>query len=236
MGNQGIEVVLNTSTNRCLLLLLQRQGVVVTQKEFFKVVWGNRGQYITANTLYQNISLLRKALKTTGVERDIIQTIPKEGVCFSGKVTQLEDNDESDNKISTDILEEKENNNINDNLFSIPSSFKIKNIIVLVLSFIFIYFSYMFYINRLNYSNYFYEYKEIGVINQCKIFSKNSGILKLNDEYIDFVKGKNINCTDGQAVYISANNEKSRVFIQICDGSIINTTSCIVHIYIESTK
>lgn len=87
VGGKGTENTLNIPSCRCLHLLLQRQGELITQHELIKEVWGKKGQYATANTFYQSISLLRRALKTAGLHGRVIQTIPKEGIRFCRTVT-----------------------------------------------------------------------------------------------------------------------------------------------------
>ncbi|MGL5389761.1 MAG: winged helix-turn-helix domain-containing protein [Serratia sp. (in: enterobacteria)] len=96
---RGKENVLNVPTSRCLQLLLQRPGVVISQEEFFREVWKKNGQHITANTLYQNISLLRKGIREAGLTKNIIRTVPKVGVVFSGAVEIMDE--ESNNSVES---------------------------------------------------------------------------------------------------------------------------------------
>ncbi|WP_186380299.1 winged helix-turn-helix domain-containing protein, partial [Yersinia mollaretii] len=96
LGEQGSAISLNVPVSRCLLLLLQRKGSVISQSDFVYEVWESKGQFANANTYFQNIHLLRKALKTSGIEESIIKTVPKEGIRFTGTVTYLnESNSES---------------------------------------------------------------------------------------------------------------------------------------------
>lgn len=83
---RGKETVLNIPASRCLQLMLQRPGEVISQSDFFNEVWQKNGQYVTANTLYQNISLVRKGMREAGLSKNIIRTVPKVGVVFSGTV------------------------------------------------------------------------------------------------------------------------------------------------------
>lgn len=52
--------MLNSPAGRCLLLLIDRAGSIVTQQEFLDIVWQSRGMLVSSNTYYQNISILRK--------------------------------------------------------------------------------------------------------------------------------------------------------------------------------
>ena len=84
-------VSLNVPASRCLTLLLEKKGEIVTKYDFSQEVWENRGQYTSANTLYQNISLIRKALRSAGISQDVIHTVPREGFSFLGTVASLEE-------------------------------------------------------------------------------------------------------------------------------------------------
>lgn len=76
-------VVLNSPAGRCLLLLIERAGTIVTQQEFLDIVWQRRGMLVSPNTYYQNISILRKGLKKSGFEVDPIVTIPRIGLTLA---------------------------------------------------------------------------------------------------------------------------------------------------------
>lgn len=73
-------VLLNQPVSRCLELLLKQYPDAVKQRDFFDFVWGESGQNVPNNTLYQNISLLRKGLKAFGEEFDnAVITVPRLG-------------------------------------------------------------------------------------------------------------------------------------------------------------
>lgn len=76
-------VVLNSPAGRCLLLLIERAGSIVTQQECMDIVWQRRGMLVSPNTYYQNISILRKGLKKMGFEKDPIVTIPRIGLTLA---------------------------------------------------------------------------------------------------------------------------------------------------------
>ncbi|MGM8444514.1 winged helix-turn-helix domain-containing protein [Enterobacter hormaechei subsp. xiangfangensis] len=75
-----LNVILTTPASRCLNLLLESFPEVVTQKYFFDKVWGEDGMLVPANTLYQNISIIRRGLRTTGETDDtLVATVPRKG-------------------------------------------------------------------------------------------------------------------------------------------------------------
>lgn len=125
LGSRGRETVLNAPVNRCLLLLLKNPGVVVSQEEIFREVWEKQGQYVTMNTLYQNILLLRRAMLNAGVIKKTIKTIPKVGFVFTGNVQVLESEREdiaqsvvnvefTDTSFAIDAIEHEQENNTKD--------------------------------------------------------------------------------------------------------------------------
>ncbi|MEA1063485.1 transcriptional regulator [Erwinia sp. HR93] len=83
LDNPELVVELNSPAGRCLLLLIKKQGEIVAQQEFMDEVWKKNGVQVTPNTYYQNISILRKGLKKTGFEEDIIVTIPRMGLTLA---------------------------------------------------------------------------------------------------------------------------------------------------------
>lgn len=86
LGKRGGETILNAPVNRCLLLLIQHAGGVVSQETLLAEVWEKHGQYVTMNTLYQNILLLRRGMLNSGILKSPIKTIPKIGVKFTGDI------------------------------------------------------------------------------------------------------------------------------------------------------
>ncbi|MBO4154601.1 winged helix-turn-helix domain-containing protein [Enterobacter kobei] len=91
LGVRGREVILHTPASRFLFLLISKEGNIITQEEIYREVWEKYGQRVTPNTLYQNVSLLRKGLKTAGITSLIIKTHPKSGFSFYGQVQEFED-------------------------------------------------------------------------------------------------------------------------------------------------
>lgn len=75
-----LSVVLTAPATRCLLLLLEAYPEIVMQQEFFKKVWEEEGMLVPTNTLYQNISIVRRGLRSVGQSNEaIIVTIPRKG-------------------------------------------------------------------------------------------------------------------------------------------------------------
>ncbi|MEJ8833118.1 winged helix-turn-helix domain-containing protein [Enterobacter cloacae] len=84
-------VTLYAPVSQCLFLLVQHPLEVLSQEFFFNEVWRKNGLYVNANTLYQNMALLRKALHAMGIKKDVIKTVPRQGMKFIGAVRILGD-------------------------------------------------------------------------------------------------------------------------------------------------
>lgn len=83
-GSETINLAISASL--CLTLLIENQGEVTLRHELLNQVWGSRGMNVTTNTLYQNISLLRKAFTRAGIDISMIQTVPRRGFLFDRNV------------------------------------------------------------------------------------------------------------------------------------------------------
>jgi DNA-binding winged helix-turn-helix (wHTH) protein len=73
-------VTLQNPANQCLAILIEKYPEIVHQDYFFYHVWEKNGLPVNVNTFYQTISLIRKALKSVGLEENIIKTTPRLGL------------------------------------------------------------------------------------------------------------------------------------------------------------
>ena len=86
-------VTLSAPASRCFLFLLENAPNIVSQKEIIEFVWGSEGMIIPKNTLYQNISIIRRELRNIGCENKIITTVSRKGFVISSDniKTQMQD-------------------------------------------------------------------------------------------------------------------------------------------------
>ncbi|QKJ88362.1 hypothetical protein PMPD1_3445 [Paramixta manurensis] len=77
--NSGKVVGLNWPTARCLSILIEHYGEVVPQEYFIEHVWSVKNIVVSNNTFVQNISLLRRSLRSVGIDSDVIVTIKGRG-------------------------------------------------------------------------------------------------------------------------------------------------------------
>lgn len=69
-----------------LLVLVQRHGQVVHKDELIKLIWADT--FVEEANISQNVFLLRKLLGKDRAGRQYIETVPKRGYCFIGKVRE----------------------------------------------------------------------------------------------------------------------------------------------------
>ncbi|CAM3853584.1 winged helix-turn-helix domain-containing protein [Serratia silvae] len=84
--NSTHSVTLFAPVCNCLRILIENRDCVVPQDELLQRVWGNKRHELSANTLYQNLSLLRKSLKLAGLNGKVVKTIPRRGVILERDV------------------------------------------------------------------------------------------------------------------------------------------------------
>lgn len=82
INNSKEAININVPASRCLMLLIENRRSVVSKEDFFNHVWKAHGRFVAQNTYYQNISLLRRSLKSVGLEQMII-TVPRQGLKIS---------------------------------------------------------------------------------------------------------------------------------------------------------
>lgn len=83
LNDEHNRITVAVPASLCLRLLLEKQGIIVSQSKLLDIAWHARGINVSANTLYQNIFLLRKALEKVGGSSTIIRTVPKRGFIIS---------------------------------------------------------------------------------------------------------------------------------------------------------
>lgn len=101
-------ISLNAPTARCLLLLIERKGEVISRECFMDQVWHAHGIVVSENTFYQNISLLRKSLKKIAPKMDIVITVRSKGffIADSTNIASLEDDSSAQSMLARNIIRE----------------------------------------------------------------------------------------------------------------------------------
>jgi DNA-binding winged helix-turn-helix (wHTH) protein/Flp pilus assembly protein TadD len=76
-----------------LVLLVRKQGAIVSREELLETVW--RDCYVEESNITYTVSLLRKSLGN-GNQRALIQTVPKRGYRFAADVREVSENGAAD--------------------------------------------------------------------------------------------------------------------------------------------
>ncbi|XXD07999.1 winged helix-turn-helix domain-containing protein [Klebsiella sp. R445] len=243
LGNQGVALTLNIPVSRCLLLLLQREGEVVGQNEIIAEVWENNGQYANSNTYFQNIHILRKSLKISGIEESVIITVPKEGLRFTGMVAfdhpdiPPESPEVKAEPVDGALQESTPEVKITSTPFLSGRCKAYVNLtLILCLLATFIMFSHRFYANYRQNTDFFSDYRFLGEMNQCQVYASGGSMFRQHVEYLDFIQQKNIQCQSGQMAYMSINNVETRVLVHLCDKNMKDAMSCLTKLYMVDNK
>ena len=107
--NQDVEVAINSRSAEVLLVLLENAGEIVEKDYFFTTVWD--GAFVEDGNLAVAISSLRKAFRECGIEKELIQTIPKRGYRFVSdvKIKKISASEQQDvNKKNKELASESD--------------------------------------------------------------------------------------------------------------------------------
>ncbi|HAT1615209.1 TPA: transcriptional regulator [Raoultella ornithinolytica] len=228
----------------CFDLLIKNQGRIVTQAELLQNAWGERGMSVTPNTLYQNISLLRKSLNRFNVNGTLIQTIPKRGFMIANEANiridapgaLAEKNDgiaaEEINQINRVVTEgHGDHDKGNQQLHADPPTAQDKGDIlstaiigavrkrktgclVTGITSLLIILLHIYINQSATIDSPFASYTLIATINSCKVFRNDD--LKFDEYYINFLKEHNISCSNGRTIYITNHYPSSRTSLISC--------------------
>lgn len=228
LTEQGDFVLLHAPTSRCLKLIIERRSTTIKQRVFFTEVWEKFDIDATQNTLYQNISLLRRGLKQAGINNDVIQTVPRKGFSLAAGVSiEIV----SQPKMQTTIVNSVEKNKNN------PHSTKVKskhscyerykgnkfnaNLIFITIALL----TLIFYIyNHLadDIDAPFETYTHLKDKQGCRFFSKQK---QNNNGYIKFIEQNNFDCRRNEYIYISTYKSHLGTLTLQCNKPMNRTTN-----------
>ncbi|WP_158069130.1 winged helix-turn-helix domain-containing protein [Serratia oryzae] len=214
-------VQLNAPTSRCFEILLANRYSVISQKVLFESVWGKQGAYVSANTLYQNISLLRKALKSLDLD-GIVKTISKQGIVIADTVSVQEiENDNVDLSLPSATLatvsptaEIAQSTGIQKWL---TSNLFLGILVTLALGLVTLFILENH--QHQSHMGYFNHYSQFTEINGCAIFKPEMD--NSEERYLSFVKNYPIPCAAQSKVYLTMPRAKPQVSMLICDKDIL---------------
>ena len=229
------EYTVHRASERCLTLLIECQGRVVTHNELMIVGWGDDAlRTISTATYYQAFVNLRKTFKKLGYEKDVFITVRGKGIRFNSYIdirkekvlpsnSLLFPSDEIQKDIKSDQLFNSDENNYEKilehksiclhftNKITKLNHHKIFLLLVLTLILSIIVF-------LINFNN---DIKIPGFIQNkhspvCFYFNDKN---KNNEFAIDFLNKKGFTCEAQKSYYISYFQTSPRLTVFICDGN-----------------
>ncbi|MFK8259606.1 transcriptional regulator [Erwinia sp. AnSW2-5] len=216
------KIILYAPASGCLLLLLKNRNTVLGKDVFFDEVWKKNGVHVTANTFYQNISILRRSFIKLGQGNEIINTIPRKGMQLSKFLAITEITEETEKKNSISLKKEKSQNWKNNNK-------KIK--LIGMMLFIIILAQQLISIGIQEDEDFFRNYHFVKKIEECLVYTKDdSGGI---DDYDKYIKTNMISCEKYKFNYLTTYKFSRRTSVIRCDNPIKSkNTKCLSEYHI----
>lgn len=229
LNNPERVVVLNSPAGRCLLLLIERVGSIVTQQECMDIVWQRRGMLVSPNTYYQNISILRKGLKKVGFETDPIVTIPRIGLTLASDtqitIKETQPQAEEEEHAAPDVCEETVAPMVSTRRFWLPAAL----VVLLVLSGVSVI------SHRLMHDSYFVDgYRFATKLGECQLyFARDIETQRDRDKALVYATPFKEQCVNYPWVYVSGYTLLPRASVIRCDRPMTESNRCMSDYFIE---
>ncbi|MEG1210426.1 MAG: winged helix-turn-helix domain-containing protein [Leclercia sp.] len=216
-------VVLHGPVSECLLQLLEQNGQLLTQRYLFAAVWEKQGAVVTTNALYQTIASIRKALKSAGLEEDVIITIPKAGFKSVAQLragtleTFVERNKASPLPVLEDVSSETQKPDI------IPSALPSRSrggrgsIAWWLAGGLFLLSCGVLYVELKQADPVLSNYQPVGNVAGCEVYSSWHEKEKSHSILTSLAQRYPLPCHSGKLAYMTLNHAQQGVSIIICD-------------------
>lgn len=253
-NNEGNRVSLTTPSRDCLAIITLNSPNTTSQQVLFEQVWEQHGIPVNVNTLYQHISMIRRAFRQLGMNDDVIVTIPRRGMCLAaglhvaalagGKqvpcIERLGQPGRVIEKAPDIILQpaaEVDNQQYPEKAPADARGPSIINwllIALLTLSVALIATVLMAYFFSTK-NGRFHDYHHAMKVNGCDIYLYKKEIAWSRDKISDALAEAGKTCSQSERVYISYFNTLPRVSLISCNGDILreNTDCSSYYIYRE---
>lgn len=216
-------VNLAISASLCLQKLLEDNDRIVSHSELLACVWGARGMNVSSNTLYQNISILRKSFSELGIEKEIIKTVPKRGFIITSANIEFEK--ESDDTVNDTAIRKSNfsNSKSKDKFRSHMLSFKYLPFTLLLIAICIIsyevfhssYFSIVPHYNPV-------KYKSFSEFNGCHLFRNSS--LRGDDFFKEIISSHKLECSSEKWWYFTNSPPDLEVSLIRCSAKLDQNT------------
>ncbi|MFV2597838.1 winged helix-turn-helix domain-containing protein [Escherichia coli] len=233
------EVILTYPAGKCLKLLLDNAYSVVSHNQFFEKVWSDSGAEVATNTLYQNISMIRRSFReisSATIFNDVIRTVPRKGFKINEEINiTVLDNNHNENESVESEENDTHTENINKNHVA-KGIFTTKNTLLIVCFFAawgIVYISSYFFdmafqskshtIKKIDaFSNYAQHPTQEG----CSYFYDNKyfNSVDMLSPIIEKLQKMEVNCKIHPYVYIATNDSMSGFYAFTC-SQMLNSES-----------
>ncbi|RWR00940.1 hypothetical protein ED28_15935 [[Pantoea] beijingensis] len=210
-GAERKTISINVPASRCFLLILEREGELIPQLDFFNFVWGEAGENVPPNTLYQNISILRRGLKAVMEQpTDLVVTVPKQGFKLSDGTHVIVLESENDPELNISLPEEingqintlSSENELPSEPTALPSGNFRKWYAMLAILLLLITAVHYYLLNREHVYPYFDNYTALKNSGQCHIYvNSDAEDYSVHQKALQMI---NLNCRRYPYVYLSA--------------------------------
>lgn len=213
-------ITLHAPVSACLLLLLQHNHQPVTQKYLFSEVWEKNGAIVSTNAIYQSIALIRKGLRSVGLDEEVIFTLPKIGFKADANVKTLPFDEfiatRSSAQVTAPVEIQAATRSVSKNKRwrDIPVQYRVLPIMAIIIFLISIFYAWQ------PTPSFYTHYSDIGRIHGCQVYSSWSGKEKSTLVFNQFYIRDNITCPQGKAIYMTLNNTQTGTSILICRDKI----------------
>jgi DNA-binding winged helix-turn-helix (wHTH) protein len=228
IGKRDTQITLAIPASLCLLALLQNKDEPVSHAELLSFAWTSRGMNVSTNTVYQNVSILRKALVNYGLPGDMIKTVPKRGfVVLAESFSEFENNQEPvidvafvKSNTTTIIMEP-----VSDQKTTIVKKTKLRGVTSLLISTalcLFTFYGTYFLTERSekNHSQYIYpEFSALQQTGDCHVYRNKS--LRNDGFFIDFISSHMLKCEQQKWWYIFNYPPASQTFVLRCSSDLM---------------
>ncbi|OQS36564.1 winged helix-turn-helix domain-containing protein [Chromobacterium haemolyticum] len=86
----SLQTTLGATASRCLFVLIENNGKIVTKRELLYEAWEKYGSIVTGNSVSQAITQIRRALSIINIREDIINTTPRIGYSIACPIQLLD--------------------------------------------------------------------------------------------------------------------------------------------------
>lgn len=216
-------IILHGPVSECLLQLLEQNEQLLTQRYLFSAVWEKQGAVVTTNALYQTIASIRKALKSAGLEENIIITVPKAGFKSVAQLRVgtlaefINRNKTAPAPVRADISSEITKPEKLPHVTGRIPGFWHARMTYWLAGALFLLFCGVLYSELKPAEPVFVDYHPVGTIDGCKVYSSWNETEKSQRIWTSLSQRFPLICKTGEVAYITLNRAQLGISVIICD-------------------